>query len=162
MNDTLQKYLRFAELLAGTAIICGAFFGAHHYIQSERAEERKIVVGEYEKKLQEQKDLAEQERKLMQGQVDLATKGGKEREDTIRNLAAANTAAATGLRDTARAISGSLSGLSGDALRSLAGAYGNILGECQGRRNGLAEEAERLNSEKRTLIEAWPKKPIQP
>ena len=43
-----------------------------------------------------------------------------------------------------------------DALRALTGTYGQLLAECNGRRREVAEEAERLNSEKRTLIESWP------
>lgn len=161
MNDTLLRYLRFAELLVGAAVVCGIVFGAHHYIQSERADERKIVVGEYEKKLQEQKEAAAKEEKRMQAQIDQASKGGQEREDTIRSLAASNRAASASLLDTTKSISSSLSGLSSDALRSLSSAYGDVLGSCQAGKDGLAEEAERLNSEKRTLIEGWPQKPTQ-
>lgn len=156
MNDTLIRYLRAAEAIAALAIVCGLVYGAHAYIQSERKEERLLVVGEYEKKLQEQKELAAQERTRMQAQINAATTGEKERENTIRSLAASNSAVSASLRDTTKSISSSLSGLSGDALRSLASSYGDVLGSCQAGKDGLAEEAERLNSEKRTLIESWP------
>jgi hypothetical protein len=160
--NPLSKYLAAFEFVVAISLIGGAAFGVHKYIQSERADERKIVVAEYEKKLAEQKELATREEKRLQDQATKASEGGQQREATIRSLAAANGAAATGLLNATKAISSSLSGLSSDALRQLSIAYGDVLGECQARRGTVAEEAERLNSEKRTLIEAWPKTATRP
>ena len=78
-------------------------------------------------------------------------------QETIRTLSAANVAISNGLRDTANSIKSRLPSLTADALRDVARTYGDIFTECQTRRGELAETAERLNAEKRALIEAWPK-----
>lgn len=150
-------YLRVIEIVAGLALVAGICWGVHEFLEHERDIGRNEVRAEYAEKLQEAKEQAAQREALLRAQVDLATKGGNEREQTIKTLATAAGNASLGLRDTTKNISNSLSSFSADALRSVASAYGDVLGECQTRRGSLAEEAERLNSEKRTLIEAWPK-----
>lgn len=158
MNPIL--YLRVAEVLVGLVLVAGICWGVHEFLEHERDIGRNEVRAEYAEKLRIAKDEADKREALLRAQVDLATKGGNDREQTIKTLATAAGNASIGLRDTTKNIGNSLSSLTNDALRSVASAYGDILGDCQTRRGGLAEEAERLNSEKRTLIEAWPKQPI--
>jgi hypothetical protein len=81
---------------------------------------------------------------------------GVKREETIQKLATATAAGSGGMRDSVAKINRGVPDYSGDALRALTGTYGQLLAECVGRRTEVAVEAERLNSEKRTLIEAWP------
>jgi len=152
----LAPYKLWIELAVIGAVLAGAAVMFHNFLEHERDIGRNEVRAEYTQKFQEAKDQAAQREALLRAQVDIASKGGNDREQTIKTLAAAAGNASIGLRDTTKNISNSLSSLTADALRSVAGTYGIILGECQERRGGLAEEAERLNSEKRTLIEAWP------
>lgn len=150
-------YLRVAEILAGLALIAGVCWGVHTFLEHERDIGRNEVRAEYALKLAEAKEAAKLREDDLRGQRDAAVNKGNEREQTIRTLATANSNASIGLRDTTTGIRNSLSSLTEDALRSVASAYGNVLTECQSRRGEVAEAAERLNSEKQTLIEAWPK-----
>jgi hypothetical protein len=97
-----------------------------------------------------------------QARLQAATTEGEKRNETIRSLAASAAAATGGLRDTIARVDRAVPDYSVDALRALTGTYGQLLAECQGRRTEVAEEAERLNSEKRTLIEAWPRASTAP
>lgn len=149
-------YLRFAEILAGLAIVAGICWGAHEFLEHERDIGRNEVRAQDAKDLAAVKEAARQRETELRTQRDDAISKGNEREQTIRSLAASNGAAAVGLRDTVASISSSMSSYSADTLRSLTSAYGVVFAECAARRAGLAEEAERLNSEKQTLIDAWP------
>jgi hypothetical protein len=60
------------------------------------------------------------------------------------------------LRDTIAAIGERLSSATADALRQTSRTYGQLLAACDSEQRSMAEEAERANSDKRTLIEAWP------
>lgn len=153
----LARYKLPAELLAALALLCAIAFGFHEFCERERDIGRNEVRAEYAEKLRLAKDAADKREEELRGQVADAVTKGNQREETIRTLAAANGAAAVGLRDTTASIRNSLPSLSSDALRAVASAYGNVLAECQSRRGEVAEVAERLNSEKQTLIEAWPK-----
>lgn len=150
-------YLRVAELLAGLAIVSGICWGAHEFLEHERDIGRNEVRAEYAQKLTEAKDAARQRETELLAQRDDAINKGNEREQTIRSLAASNATAAVGLRDTTANISNRLSSLSSDALRAVASAYGNVFTECAARRGALAEDLERANSDKQTLIDSWPK-----
>jgi hypothetical protein len=63
------------------------------------------------------------------------------------------------LRDTIAAIGNSMSSATADALRETTRTYGKLLTTCDGEQRSLGEELERTNSEKRSLIEAWPRNP---
>ncbi len=153
----LRRYLLPAEILAVLALLGGLLYGVHLVFEHQRDIGRKEVRGEWGRaNLAGEKAAAEKER-LWQGQVNLATKGGNDREEAIKTMAGAASGAAVGLRNATAEINRALSGYSADALRSVASAYGDVFTECQDRRRELATESERLNSEKQTLIEAWPK-----
>jgi hypothetical protein len=155
-------YLRVAELLAGLALIAGVCWGVHEFLEHERDIGRNEVRAEYAEKLREAKDAAQLREKELTAQRDDAINKGNEREQTIRSLAAVNSNATQRMRDTVASVSNSLSSLSIDALRSLSSTYGDIYTKCDGERSRLAEEAERLNSEKQTLIQAWPQNQVAP
>jgi hypothetical protein len=151
------RYKLPAELLAALALLCAIAFGFHEFCERERDIGRNEVRAEYAEKLRLAKDAADKREEELRGQVADAITKGNQREETIRTLATANSTATQRMRDTITSVSNSLSSLSADALRSLASTYGNIYTKCDGERSGFATEAERLNSEKRTLIESWPK-----
>ena len=66
------------------------------------------------------------------------------------------------MRDAVAKINGGVPNYSSDALRALTRTYGQLLAECVRRRTEVAVEAERLNSENRILMEAWPTPPAPP
>ena len=61
------------------------------------------------------------------------------------------------LRNDIRSASGGVPGESPGACTVRADAAGELLAQCAGAYQGLAEVADRLDSDRRTLIEAWPK-----
>lgn len=155
MNPIL--YLRVAEVLAGLALVAGICWGVHEFLEHERDIGRAEVQQRWDSANVIAEKAALEKERLWQGQINLATKSGSDREETIKTLASSASGAAVGLRNASAEIKRALSTYSADSLRAVASAYGDIFTECQDRRRGLAEEAERLNSEKRTLIESWPK-----
>lgn len=153
----LLRYRLPAEILAVLALLGALIFGVVMAAEHQRQIGRDEKQAEWTTANLMAERAAAAQTKLWQDKLDLASKGGNEREQTIKALAASASGAASSVRDTSAAISRALSTYSADSLRAVAGAYGDVFTECQDRRRGLAEEAERLNSEKQTLIEAWPK-----
>jgi hypothetical protein len=155
----LARYKLLFEILVIGGLAAGAAVGVHQFLEHERDIGRNEVRAEYAKELAAAKDAARQRELQLQSQVDEANQHAHERDQTIQALAARAGVSANGLRDTIAAIGNSMSGATADALRNTARTYGDILAECATRRGELAVKAEKLNSEKRTLIEAWPKNP---
>lgn len=151
------RYRLPAEILAVLVLLCSLLFGVHLVFEHQREIGRTEVRAEWDRaNLAGEKAAADKER-LWQGQINLATKGGNDREEAIKTMAGAASGAAVGLRNATAEINRAMSSYSADALRALTSAYGDIYTKCDTERTGFATEAERLNSEKRTLIESWPK-----
>jgi len=158
--DAIMPYKLLIEVAVFGSLALGAVVKVHQAIEAHDEHVRDGVRTEYAQKLAEAKDAAHKRETELIAQRDDAITKGNEREQTIRSLAASNAAATVGLRNTAASISSSLSSYSVDALRAVASAYGNVFTECAARRGEMAEIAERLNSEKQTLIDSWPKNEI--
>jgi uncharacterized protein YlxW (UPF0749 family) len=155
----LAPYKLAFEIAIFGALAAGVLYGAHQFLEHERDIGRNEVRAEYAKQLAEAKDAARQREQQLQSQVNEANQHAQERDQTIQALAARAGVSTSGLRDTIAAIGNSMSGATADALRNTARAYGEVLAECATRRGELAVTAEKFNSEKRTLIEAWPQNP---
>lgn len=153
----LARYKLLLEILVIGALAAGAAVAVHEFLEHERDIGRNEVQARWDKQTAADKLAAAAQAADWQARLAAATTDGAKREDTIRNLSVSTAAATGGLRDTIAKVNGAVPNYSADALRALAGTYGELLAECQGRRADVAEEAERLNSEKRTLIEAWPR-----
>lgn len=152
----LAPYKLAFELLIFGGLAAGATIGIHQFLEHERDIGRQEVRAEYAKQLAEVKDAARQRETELTAQRDKAIENANTRDETIRTLAARAGVPINGLRDTIAAIGNSVSSATAEALRATARTYGDVLTECSARRGELAVEAEKLNSEKRTLIEAWP------
>lgn len=108
----------------------------------------------------EQRDLAIQAARLaekrntqrLQEALDAA-----ERRDA-KNLADAAAArrAAGGLREQLAAYRSSLHGVSADACRNRSGVLSDVLGDSVEAYRDMAEQADRIASDLRTMREAWP------
>lgn len=154
--DALAPYKLAAEILVFGAL-AGAFtFGVHQFLEHERDIGRAEVRALWDKHAAVDKEAARVRTAEMATQAATAVTQGVKREETIQALAATAAATSGGLRDAVAKINGGVPGYSADALRTITGTYGQLLAECVGRRAEVAVEAERLNSEKRTLMEAWP------
>lgn len=155
----LAPYKLAAEIAVFGALAGAVIFGVHEFLEHERDIGRAEVQARWDKQDYADKEAARVRTAEMATQATTAANQGVKREETIQTLAAATAtaaAAAGGLRDAVAKINRGVPGFSADALRSLTSTYGELLTECQGRRADVSLEAERLNSEKRTLIEAWP------
>jgi hypothetical protein len=157
--DVLSRYKLAAEIAVFGALVAGVVHGSHQFLEHERDIGRQEVRAEWDRQIAVDKEAARIQSAELLAQRDTAATEGAKREETIRSLAASSAAAAGGLRDAVAKINRAVPDYSADALRALTGTYGQLLEECAGRRREVAEEAERLNSEKRTLIEAWPSNP---
>jgi hypothetical protein len=154
--DVLARYKLGAEILLFGALAAGAALGVHLVIEHAREAGRAEVRAEWDRQIAKDEKAAVAITDAWRGARDAAVTEGAKREETIRNLAASSAAAAGGLRDAVAKIDRGVPDYSADALRALAGTYGQLLESCHRERREGAEETERINSEKRTLIEAWP------
>jgi hypothetical protein len=152
----LTRYKLLFEILVIGTLAAGGVVGVHEFLEHEREIGRQEVQARWDKQTAADKLAAAAQTADWQARLQASTTDGAKREETIRNLAASAAAATGGLRDAIARVDRAVPDYSADALRALAGTYGQLLAECQGRRTEVAVEAERLNSEKRTLIEAWP------
>lgn len=157
MIAALARYRFAAEILAIVALAGGLIYGIHLVFEHQRELGRQEVQAEWDRANAAAEKAAKAQTEDWRAQREAAATEGAKREETIRSLAATSAAAAGGLRDAVAKINRGVPDYSLDALRALTGTYGELLEECAGRRREVAEEAERLNSEKRTLIEAWPR-----
>lgn len=151
----LAPYKLLFEILVIGALASAAAVGVHEFLEHERDIGRNEVQTRWDKQIAADKLAAAAQTADWQARLQAATTEGEKRNETIRSLAASAAAATGGLRDTIARVDRAVPDYSVDALRALTSTYGQLLAECQGRRTEVAEEAERLNSEKRTLIEAW-------
>lgn len=151
------QYKRWFEIIAIGLAIVALVVGFQMFCEGQREKGRVEVRAEYAEQMRIAKEGADKLERELRSRVDDAVVKGNEREQTIRNLATANSNASIGLRNATASIGNSLPSLSIDALRNVASAYGNILTECQSRYGEMAATSERLNSEKQTLIDSWPK-----
>lgn len=145
------------EIIVFGALAAFTVASVHQFLEHERQMGRDEVQMRWDKQVAIDKDAAQKRERELQTQVDKAQENATNREQTIRTLAASSASTSNSLRDTIAALRNSLPTATADAARNAASAYGDILTECEGRRREVAEEAERLNSEKRLLIEAFPK-----
>ena len=152
----LARYKLLFEILVIGGLAAAATVGVHEFLEHERDIGRDEVRAEYAKQLAAAKDAAREREQQLQSQINEANQHARERDQTIQALAARAGLSTNGLRDTIAAIGDSLSSATADALHNTARTYGDILAECAARRGELAVKAEKLNSEKRTLIDAWP------
>jgi hypothetical protein len=155
----LARYKLVAEILIFGALAGAGAYGVHLVLEHAREAGRAEVRAEWDRQIAKDKEAAVAITDAWRSARDTAVTEGAKREETIRSLATTSAAAAGGLRDAVAKIDRAVPDYSADALRALTGTYGQLLAECAGRRNEVAAEAERLNSEKRTLIEAWPSNP---
>jgi hypothetical protein len=152
----LAPYKLAAEIAVFGALAAGALVGVHNFLEHERDIGRTEVRAQWVQANAAAAKLAAEQTETWRAASAAATTAGEKRDETIRTLAATSAAAAGGLRDAIARADRAVPDYSADALRALTSTYGQLLEECSGRRIEVAEEAERLNNEKRTLMEAWP------
>jgi len=154
--EALSRYKLVAEIAVFGALAGAVIFGVHLVLDHQRDIGRAEVQARWDKQIAADEKAARLRTDQMAAQANNAATQGARRDETIQALAATVAASSGSLRDAIAKTNGGVPSLSVDALRALTSTYGQLLGECEGRRAAVAGEAEKLNSEKRTLMEAWP------
>ena len=153
----LSPYKLLIEILVIGSIAAGAIWGVHSFLLHEQQIGYDRAQAEYTAKSLLAEQAARATETALRKQLEDAQNAATQREQVIRSTAAAATAASVSLRDTIATIRNGVPLATIDALRNATIALGNVFAECQDRRREVAESAERLNSDKQTLIQAWPR-----
>ena len=95
--------------------------------------------------------------KALSDKLQEAQNNATKRENKLRNDAAAARRTADGLRDTIYSIRADLPSYSQSSAAKTADTAAELLQQCADAFTGLAEETDRIASDRQTLIDAWPK-----
>lgn len=95
--------------------------------------------------------------KALSDKLQEAQNNATKRENKLRNDAAAARRTADGLRDTIYSIRADLPSYSQSAAAKAADTAAELLGVCADEYRSVAEAADRIASDRQTLIEAWPR-----
>lgn len=152
MNWLVPKEWLLIALFCAAALV-GVKFWESRLIDEGRSLER---ADNNQKFIAAQKESAEKTA-AWQKEKDNALIAANQR--AMDNEAAAKRARAQSdsLRNDLTAIRAKLPGLTRDAVNKYADAASAVFGECSRRYQELAETADRIASERQTLIDAWPK-----
>jgi hypothetical protein len=101
-------------------------------------------------------DAAREKEKAQQKQKDEAERKANEREQKLTADAAAARAANGRLSNDLAALRRDLSKLTEQAVRQYADTASVVFSECAARYTGLAEQADRIDSDRQKLEQAWP------
>ncbi len=157
MFDVIARYKLLLEIVLIGSLALGAMWGVHQFLEHERDIGRAEVRAQWDDQIVKDKQAALEKKAEWDKQRETATIEGVKRDETISNLGRTVAVVSSSLRDAISKTNGGLSGDSIDTLRERARTYGELLAGCQGRYEGMGEKAERLNSDKKTLMDAWPK-----
>lgn len=157
MFNFLTPYKALIEAALFAAALAFIAFEVHQFMDRQQDIGYNRAVTEFAAKKIVEDQAAAKIEAATQKQLEQAQHDAGEREKSLQATTAVAVAASNSLRDTLTAIRNGVPTATSDALRQTTSVLGDILTECQDRRRGVAEEAERLNSEKQTLIEAWPR-----
>lgn len=142
-----------------TAIVAGALaFGGGWKVQAWRYDARIAdTAAQHATALANAHQKALDDTIRMQRTKDDAIKAAEQR--AAKNAAAADSArrAADSLRSTLYSFRSSLPGLTKPAAAVTADTAAELLGACAAEYQDVAAAADRINSDRQTLIEAWPR-----
>ena len=117
----------------------------------------KSLQAQHAQVLADARDKAAAIERGYQQQLNKARDDATKRETKLRRDAAAARAAADGLRDGIYQFRAKLPTATQPACAVAADTAAQLLGECSAAYQGLAETADRIASDRQTLIDAWPK-----
>jgi hypothetical protein len=100
---------------------------------------------------------ARRKESALSAQINEARNAAAKRETTLRADAAGARRSADGLRDTIANIKRGLPELPADAASDRADALADVFLSCVFEYRDMAEQVDRITSDRQTLTEAWPK-----
>lgn len=142
------------RILIALLILIASTYGVHY---------RGYKDGEKQAKLEAQAATVIADRTYRAKEQSLNTKlqkaqdDAQERETELLHAALIARNQSERLRSNITAIRSKLSSLTDAAVRQYADTASVVFDECQRNYSSLAAEADRLDSDKQTLIEAWPR-----
>lgn len=144
--------------LAAALILFLALIGTHWhaYKKGGRNETAKLKL-QYSEALVTAQAAARDKERAYQTQLKEAQDDFIRRQNRLLADAASARAESVRLRDTLADIRRKLPGLTESAVREYADIASIVFDECQGKYIELAEQADRLDNDRQTLIDAWPK-----
>ena len=144
---------------AATAIVAGALaFGAGWKVQAWRYDAQiATTASQHATALASANQKALDDTIKMQRTKDAAIQQAEQRAAKNAAAAAAARRTADGLRDTLYQFRASLPGLAPAAVIERADTAAELLGACAAEYQDVAAAADRINSDRQTLIDAWPK-----
>ena len=149
----------FSVIKIGLALVIGALISWS--VQSVRYDTLRREYDSYRADAQQAQLDAVQAARLVEKKntqrLQEALDGAERREAKNLADAAAARRAAGSLREQLAAIKSGLPGVSADACRVRASALSDVLGDSVEAYRDLAEQADRLVSDLRTLSDGWPK-----
>ena len=149
----------FSVIKIGLALVIGALISWS--VQSVRYDTLRREYDSYRADAQQAQLDAVQAARLVEKKntqrLQEALDGAERREAKNLADAAAARRAAGSLREQLAAIKSGLPGVSADACRVRASALSDVLGDSVEAYRDLAEQADRLASDLRTLSDGWPK-----
>ena len=147
----------FGTHIAAAAVAGVLAFGAAWQVQAWRydAQIEGLKAQHAEATAKAQSDARATE-KALSDKLQEAQNNATKRENKLRNDAAAARSTADGLRDTIYSIRADLPSYSQSAAAKTADTAAELLGVCADEYRSVAEAADRIASDRQTLIEAWP------
>ena len=144
--------------LALLAVAFAAAFGAGFVLNGWRLNAKISQINEEQAEAAREFEKAARAKELTWNQrLQEAQNAGKRRETNLRNDAVAANRTSDRLRDELETIIRQLPDLADDAIRQRADTITKLFNECQRDYRDLAEKADRITSDRQTLMDAWPK-----
>jgi hypothetical protein len=142
-------------LLAG-ALIAALVLGYGLWVDHIGDTREATVRAEYTAAALVAGEAARAKESAWQTQLQKAQNEATKRQKTLAADAAALRTERNGLRDDLATVRASRPGLARDTLERYANASAIVFADCTRSYSGLAQDADRLATERQTLIEAWP------
>lgn len=155
---TIPLIINPVRIIVSVALAAAVGFGAGWLVNGWRKDAELLTIKAAQKQAAltfeanariREKELSRQ----LQEAKDAATK----REIELRGAADRARRSADGLRDDLDELRRQLPGLAADACRQRADTLSELFGQCAADYRSMAETADRLASDRQTLMEAWPK-----
>lgn len=157
MLSFLSPYKLLIEVALIGSLFAGAAYGFHRFLTHEQQIGYDKAVAEYSAKYLAEEQAAHAKDLANAKQLQDAQNAAALREKTIVAVAAAAANSSASLRDAIANISRGVPTATLDALRHSTRTLGSVLDECQNKYRSVAEAADRANTDKQTLMDAWPK-----
>lgn len=155
--NALEPYVGAIKAIVIVLLALGLFGTGHHFgaeaVQAKWNADKLLQA----QATQKAEAAARAKEQSMTKQLEDARNEATKRETAIRADADAARRSADSLRDQLAANKRAMSSAAADAVRQYADTLADVFSECAARYTSVAEEADRHASDKRTLMEAWPR-----